>query len=80
VSVLPVLAIVVQVHPPLVEDSHLTTEAELPLSVNEPVADPAQVVVTAGETVPPAGVTVIVATMAVRVPDKHPVVVFLACA
>jgi hypothetical protein len=79
-SVLAVLTIGVQTKPPLVDDSHLMTEAELPLSVNEPDAAPVQKVVTAGETVPPVGVVVIVATTAVRVPDRHPVVVFLACA
>jgi hypothetical protein len=61
VKVLLVLAIVVHVPPPFVEDSHRITEAEFPLRVSVPLAEPAQSVVTAGEIVPPigAGVTVI---------------------
>jgi len=56
------------------------TEAELPLSDNEPDADDVHTVVTAGETVPPVGIVLIVANTGVRMPDKHPVVVFLAWA
>ena len=54
---------VVHVPPPLVEDSHLITFAEFPVSVNVPLAEPAHTVVTAGPIVPPVGegFTVIVA-------------------
>ena len=53
---------VVHVPPPFVEYSHLITLAEFPLSVNVPLAEPAQTVVTAGAIVPPVGegLTVIV--------------------
>ena len=56
VSELLVLAIVVHVAPPLVEDSHLITPAEFPLKVNVPLFELGHAVVSAGEMVPPEGI------------------------
>jgi hypothetical protein len=55
VSILLVLEILDQVKPPLVDDSHLITGAELPVRVNVPLAEAAQPVVIFGDTVPAVG-------------------------
>ena len=61
--------------PPLVDDSHLIIEPVFPVSVNVPLLLFAQVVVTAGVSVPPAELGVTLIEPGIEVFPQGPVVV-----